>query len=235
MKRFYLLLGALALVGVLVVGYTLTSRSTAGAATTPVTVEGLDDPTTLLALAQGMVLGDPDADVTIYEFGDYQCPGCGGFALQVKPLLDRAYVDEGRAKFVFYDFPLVSIHPNAFLAARAGRCAVDQGLFWEYHAKLFETQPRWANSAAPLGQYVDYAEEVGMDKGEFESCLRSEKYADVVTANMRLGEDLGVTGTPTVMVSRGNGMAQRVGNSFEAISQAVEGLLTAAEVEETQP
>lgn len=226
MKRFYMLLGVLALVGVGVVGYTLSAQSSGGAATEPVLVEGLDDPQTLVGLAKGMVLGEEDAPVTIYEFGDYQCPGCGGFALQVKPLLESAYINEGKAKFVYYDFPLISIHQNAFLAARASRCASDQGKYWEYHMKLFETQPRWSNSSAPLGQYLGYADELAMDRDAFESCLKSDKYADVVTANMRLGEDLGVSGTPTIMVNRGNGMAQRLGEmSFEAISAAVEELL----------
>ena len=226
MKRFYMLLGVLALAGAGVVGYTLSAQSSGGAATEPILVEGLDDPQTLVGLAKGMVLGDENAPVTIYEFGDYQCPGCGGFALQVKPLLESAYVNEGKAKFVFYDFPLISIHPNAFLAARAARCASDQGKFWEYHKKLFETQPRWSNSSAPMGQYLGYADELDMDRGAFESCLKSEKFADVVTANMRLGEDLGVSGTPTIMVNRENGMAQRLSAmSFEAISEAVEELL----------
>ena len=226
MKRFYMLLAALAVIGVGVVGYTVLGGGAAGAATEPVVVEGLDDPQRLLELAEGMVAGDENAPVTIYEFGDYQCPGCGAFALQVKPLLESAYVEEGKAKFVFYDYPLISIHPNAFLAARAGRCSAEQGTFWEFHQKLFETQPRWANASAPMGQFLGYAEELGMDRGAFESCLRSDKYADVVTANMRLGEDLGVRGTPTIMVSAGEGMAQRLASfSFEDISAAVEELL----------
>lgn len=226
MKRFYILLGTLGLVGAAVVGYTVTVGSSGAAATEPVIVDGLDDPAALVRMATGMVSGNEDAPITIYEFGDYQCPGCGQFALQVKPLVDRAYVDDGKAKFIFYDFPLVTIHRNAFIAARAGRCASDQGMFWEYHDKLFETQPRWANSSGPIGQYKGYAEELGMDGEAFEDCLRSDKYADVVSANMRLGEDLGVSGTPTVMISKGDGMAQRLDTySFEAISEVVEGLL----------
>ena len=72
----------------------------------PVEVEGLDDPEVLGRMAQGMVLGDPDAPLTIFEFGDYQCPACGMFALQVKPLIEQAYVADGTANFVYYDFPL---------------------------------------------------------------------------------------------------------------------------------
>lgn len=229
-NRIYWILGGVALVGILLVGYQLMNQALSAAATEPVEVEGIDDPERLVELAQGMVLGDPDAPVTIYEFGDYQCPGCGGFALQVKPLVETAYVQDGRAKFVFYDFPLISIHPNAFLAARASRCAADQGGYWEYHKTLFEQQARWSASAAPAGSFADYAAEQGLDKGEFEGCLNSDKHADVVTAQMHLGEALGVGGTPTIMVSKGDGKATQLPDgSFPFIQEAVDNLLAETE------
>jgi len=226
MNRFYWILGVVALLGIVLVGYRVMSQALSAAAAEPVEVEGLDDPERLVELAQGMVLGDPDAPVTIYEFGDYQCPGCGQFATQIKPLMETAYIQDGRAKFVYYDFPLISIHPNAFLAARASRCAADQGGYWEYHQKLFVEQARWSPSASPAGTFADYASDLGLDKGEFEGCLNSDKHAEVVTAQMKLGEALGVSGTPTVMVSRGDGNATRLADfSFGSIQEAVENLL----------
>lgn len=226
MNRFYWILGAVAVVGILLVGYQAMNQALSAAATEPIEVEGLDDPARLVELAQGMVLGDPDAPVTIYEFGDYQCPGCAGFASQVKPLVEAGYVNGGQAKFVFYDFPLTAIHPNAFLAARASRCAADQGGYWDYHKKLFEEQVRWSPSASPGGAFADYAADLGLDKGEFESCLNSDMHADVVTAQMKLGEALGVGGTPTVMVSKGDGQATRLPDgSFPFIQEAVDNLL----------
>ncbi len=227
-NRFYMILGGVAVLGILTVGYQVMTQAMSAAAAEPVEVEGLDDPEKLVALAQGMVLGDPDAPVTIYEFGDFQCPGCGGFAGQIKPLIETAFIHDGRAKFVFYDFPLVNIHPNAFLAARASRCAADQGGYWEYHNKLFEQQPRWSPSSSPVGVFTGYAEELGLDDGEFESCLNSDRHADVVTAQMHLGNALGVPSTPTVMVSKGDGNATRLPDvSFPFIQEAVEKLLAA--------
>jgi protein-disulfide isomerase len=226
MNRFYWILGGVAILGIVLVGYQVMSQALSAAAAEPVEVEGLDDPARLVEMAQGMVLGDPDAPVTIFEFGDYQCPGCGGFALQVKPLIEAAYVQDGKAKFVFYDFPLISIHPNAFLAARAARCASDQGGFWDYHKKLYEQQARWSPSASPVGTFSGYADDLGLDKGDFEDCLNSDKHADVVTAQMKLGEALGVTGTPTVMVSKGDGNATRLPDgSFPFIQEAVDNFL----------
>lgn len=181
----------------------------------------------LVQTAQGIVLGNEDAPVTIVEFADFQCPGCGAFAGMVKPQIELAWVETGQVKFVFYDFPLTSIHPHAFLAARAARCANEQNLFWDFHDALFRYQSRWSLTASPpIDLFEDYAAEVGLEQGAFSSCLRSDRHAETVTANMILGEQLGVTGTPSVMVSSGGGMARQIpANSFEAIQDVVTGLL----------
>ena len=224
MSRFYFILGIIAVVGIAGVAVAV-ARSSANTASQPIVLEGLDDMQRLVEMAQGVTLGDPDAPIRIVEFGDYQCPGCGAFAQQVKPRINLAYIESGQASFVFYDFPLVQIHPNAFLAARAARCAGDQGRFWEYHDRLFAEQFRWSPSASPVGLFVGYAEDVVPDAGAFEDCLKSDRHADVVTANMRLGEELGVPSTPTVMISEGAGMARRLTNfDFASIQEVVEEL-----------
>ncbi len=110
------------------------------AALEPVDFEGMDDNARVVELAQGMVLGNEDAPITIHEFGDFQCPGCGQFAALVKPQIEQGLVPDGNVKFVYYDFPLTSIHPHAFLAARASRCAADQDQYWAYHGALFQNQ-----------------------------------------------------------------------------------------------
>jgi protein-disulfide isomerase len=230
MKKFYWVFGAVAVVGVVAVGYSLGSSALGTAATEPVNVEGLDDLERLVALAQGVTKGDPNAPVTIAEFADYQCPGCGAFALSVKPQLELSYVQSGKAKLVFYDFPLLSIHPHAFLAARAARCAGDQDRFWEYHDNLFRNQPTWAGRSEVVGDFIDYAEATGLDTDSFEACLKSDRHADVVTANLELGNQLGISGTPTIMVSRGQGMARRLGNfDFQTIQLAVDAMLESSE------
>src|SRR5690606_8363378 len=145
----------------------------------------------------------------------FQCPACQGFATQVKPMVEAELVADGTAKFMFYDFPLTAIHPNAFLAARAARCAEDQGRFWEYHDVLFRNQTRWSGQPNPASAFEGYAADLGLDEGEFEGCLRSDRHADVVTANMELGNQLQVPGTPTIMVTRGRGIGQRVESSVE--------------------
>jgi protein-disulfide isomerase len=157
------------------------------------------------------------------EFGDYQCPSCRFFQQQIKPRLDLAYIKDGHAQFVFFDFPL-SIHPHSFLAARAARCAGDQGgsePYFNYHDALFANQPTWSISTQPARLFIEYAEAQGLDEDAFEVCLRSDRFADVVTANLRLAEAFSLPGTPSIMV-QGQGLPRRVDwTSLEAIFDAI--------------
>jgi protein-disulfide isomerase len=223
LRKLYIVLAVVAAIGVGAVGYSVASGG-GGAVTGPVAVEGLDDLERLVELAQGVTKGNENAPITIIEFGDYQCPACQAFALQVKPQVELNYVEAGRAKFVYYDWPIVTGHPNAFLAARASRCAADQGRYWEYHDNLFRNQSRWAALTAPASTFVEYAETLGLDRGTFSSCLNSAQHAELVTANMELGNVLGVNGTPTIYVEHG-GSARRVPGDYMSISTYIETLL----------
>lgn len=228
MTKFYMLFGAVAVIGIGVVGYNVSSDMFGSAVSTPVEIEGLDDPETLVAMAQGVTKGDENASITIVEFGDYQCPGCGIFAQQVKPQVELMFVESGQAKFVFYDLPLVSIHPNSFLAARAARCAGDQDKFWEFHDELFRQQARWSTQQNPGGTFTDYAEDLGLGTGDFNSCLNSDRHAEVVTANMQLAQRMQVSSTPTILINNGSSTRQVPGSSFDAIAQTIE-LMSAEE------
>jgi protein-disulfide isomerase len=222
-----------AVVGIAMVAYAV-SPNVGGndMAVAPVEMPVLDDPQELVALAQPVTLGNPDAPIKIMEFGDYQCPSCRFFQQQIKPRIDLTYIKDGHAQFVFFDFPL-SIHPHAFLAARAARCAGDQGgsePYFKYHDALFGNQPTWAISAQPARLFVDYAQGIGLDEDVFEACLRSDRFADVVTANLRFAEELNLPGTPSVLV-QGQGLPRRVDWStldglFSAITAAVDSIRT---------
>ena len=220
MKKFY---GLIALVVVIAVGAVGMSMRSGDAATQPVDLGEIDDEA-LINLAQGVIYGDPDAPITIMEFGDYQCPACGAFALQIKPQVDLAYIESGQAKLVFHDFPIEAIHPNAFLAARAARCGGEQDRYFDFHDALFSSQRDWSTQGNPAGSFIDLADEIGLDTSAFRSCLRSDRYADVVTANMTLGQRLGVSGTPTLFVHDGTPPARRLGGfQFIDVQQAIEG------------
>ena len=221
MTKFYWILGAVAVLGVGIVGYSVGSKALSPTVSEPIEMAGLDDPAELMQVVRGVVKGDPDAPITIIEFADFQCPGCGEFATQVKPLLEAEFVETGKAKFLYYDFPLVSVHKHAFLAARAGHCAEDQEKFWPYHDILYRSQPRWSTVQNPASFFEDYAEDLGLDEDEFSACLKSDRHADVVTANMQLGYQLQIQGTPTILVTRGQGVGRRVTATLEGIREGI--------------
>ena len=225
--RLYLILGGVAVIGVVAAVYTTGSTVFSNAATEPVDLGEVSDEE-LIALAQPGEMGDPDAPISVVEFGDYQCPGCAMFAQNTKPLIELNLVETGRAKFVFYDLPLVGIHSNSFLASRASHCAGDQNGYWEYHNTLFDNQFSWAASGDPVGNFVGYARALGLDEAAFRDCLNSDRHADRVSANLRLASALNLTSTPSVMVSRGTGAARRLpatdyGTIEAAIEQLTEG------------
>jgi protein-disulfide isomerase len=94
----------------------------------------------VLGTGDGPFKGAPDARVTVVEFSDYQCPFCGRHARETLPKIDETYIKTGKVKYVFRDFPLERIHPNAVKAAEAARCAGESGKYWEMHNRLFGDQ-----------------------------------------------------------------------------------------------
>ena len=153
-----------------------------------------------LQRVQGISIGRADAPITIYEFADFQCPHCGQFAAFIEPLIRQNLVETGKARYVFYDFPLG--FKWSFLAARAGRCANEQGKFWDFHGIVFARQQQWAFDPDAAAQFAEYAKTIpGMDAGKFEQCVRSDKYQREVSESQQLGQSLGVGGTPTLFVN----------------------------------
>jgi protein-disulfide isomerase len=195
---FYAVLAVVALVGGVLLFRQLSGPG--GAAAT--TLERVVLTPEQLNRVPGIAQGSPDAPVVVMEFADFQCPACAQFARFSKPLV-ADHVRNGNVRFIWYDFPLVQIHEHAMLAARAGRCANEQGRFWEYHDLLFGTQSEW--SAVRGGRAVDlflgYGERAGLDRSAFSSCLRSDRFQQEVSENYEFGTALNVSGTPTLFVN----------------------------------
>jgi len=146
--------------------------------------------------------GNPDAPVTIVEFSDFQCPFCSRFFDQTLPALEENYIDTGKVKLVYKDFPLDNLHPNARPAHIAAECADEQGKFWEYHDILFENQAGWnrLSSTDLSSQLNEYAATLGLNSASFDSCLSSEDIADEVNQDYLEAESYGATGTPTFFI-----------------------------------
>lgn len=214
LNPLYVLLGVLAL-GALGFFIYRGMSGTGKAATEPVQVALTQAD---LNRVKGISLGQENAPVVIWEFADFQCPGCANFATWVSPLIKERLVESGQARFVFYDFPLVQTHPHAFLAARAGRCANEQGKFWAYHDILFAKQSAWSRTRDAAELFVEYAGQAGLDRGKFEECLYSDRYAREVTESIQFGQAQGVEGTPTIFVN-----GKRVPtSSFQELQEVVQ-------------
>ena len=141
--------------------------------------------------------GPADAPIVIVEFSDFQCPYCTKWHNETyKPLL-KMYADQ--IKLVYRNFPLTSLHPDAYLSAEAAMCAGDQDRYWDYHEALFESKYGLSEEALKR-----YAEELGLDTDTFNSCLDGREYQDFVRADMEFAANLGVSSTPTFFV---NGLA----------------------------
>lgn len=134
-------------------------------------------------------LGSENATLTIVEFADFGCP----YSRQVSFLMrSLAYEYGDQIRYVYRDFPLVDLHPDAPLAAEAGECADDQGKFWELHDKMYQNQSDLSEESL-----VRYAREIDLDMGRFLSCLSSRAYAAEVQEDYEAGLAAGVIGTPT--------------------------------------
>jgi len=136
--------------------------------------------------------GDKDAKLTLIEFSDYQCPFCAHHFRETLPQIERDYIKTGQVKYVIRDFPVETIHKNAFKAAEAGRCAGERGKYWEMYEQLFSNQ-----NSLNVHELLVHAKTIGLDMSTFQQCLDSGKYQNEVRRDIADGSRAGVRGTPT--------------------------------------
>ena len=148
------------------------------------------------------IIGNPDAPITIVEFSDFQCPFCARFHTQTLPSILDEYIEQGKVKLVFRDFPIQSIHPNALSASVAAECANDQNKFRGMHDALFENQNNWnkLETVDALSMFSQYASGMQLDEELFDSCIISGKHISEIKKDLDEGRDYGVSGTPGFFV-----------------------------------
>ncbi len=172
--------------------------------------------------ADAYSVGAADAPVTIVEFTDFQCPYCYRHFQQTFPQLMEEYINTGQVRYVFKDFPLTSIHPQAFLASEAARCAGEQGAYLEMHSQLFTAQQEWNGRNDADALFVGYAGALSLDVEQFSNCLSSHKYEDAVQADINEGFSLGISGTPAFFL---NGYSLFGAQPYNIFQQAITQLL----------
>ena len=192
-NRFYLALGAAALIGVALLIYQVKAPK---AVSIPANVAILAADT---AGFRGYLLGSDTAKVEIAEYADYQCPACQLFESVQFPSVRQQLIETGLVRWRYRDFPLVQ-HRNSRLAAHAAACGGDQGRFWELHTLLYERQPEWSESGNAAGRFRDYARTVGLDLAKYDDCMTSAKFAGRIQASLNEGTQVGVGSTPTFLI-----------------------------------
>jgi protein-disulfide isomerase len=156
--------------------------------------------------------GQGKSSVTLVEYGDYQCPFCEQYYPVVKQIQNEF---NDQIFFQFRNFPLVSIHQNAFAGARAAEAAAAQGKFWEMHDALYETQKQWSESGDPVPFFKQYAQQLGLNVAQFNKDYASSKVNDAINADMAAGNKLKINGTPTFFLNGKQIQVNASADSFE--------------------
>ncbi|HJQ65383.1 MAG TPA: DsbA family protein [Gemmatimonadales bacterium] len=147
--------------------------------------------------------GRSTAPVTVYEMADFQCPACRRFALTTLPLIDRDYIQTGKVRWVFVNFPLTQIHRNALAAAQVAMCAARQNKFWPIHDALYRAQPEWADLERPWPALIALADSVGVGHDALVKCLDTRATVDAIAQDAQGSRRAGANATPTFYIEGG--------------------------------
>jgi protein-disulfide isomerase len=178
--------------------------------------------------AQGTAMGDSNAKVKVDVFEDFQCPSCRAYSQEIEPQLISTYVTTGKVYYVFHNYPFIdsnTVTKESHQAANGSMCANEQGKFWQYHDLLFanwngENQGTFNdNFLLALAGKID-----GLDVDAFTTCFKENRYKDDIQSDFDLGQQMGVSGTPSVFV---NGQIVRPGfiPQFSDLQQAIDAVL----------
>ena len=182
--------------------------------------------------ADGLSLGNSNAAATIDVFEDFQCPACKSFTENIEPLVIENLVASGQARYVFHNYPFLDGDGAGSIgesdqAANAAMCANEQDNFWEMHSALYANWNGENQGAFSNRRLQAIAESISLDMDAFNSCFNSNKYEADIQADFELGQDMGVSGTPTVFVN-GNrvGAPGRIA-TYQEIADAVNAIAPA--------
>lgn len=197
-RSFVSMIVGLAVVGAAVLGYVVFKPKANPVVTT--------DQNAPLPDAKGYVMGSDSAPVEIVEFGDFECPVCGQFAVVTEPDVRERLIKTGLARFRYMDFPLGQ-HLATMVAHNAAACAGAQGneKFWEMHDKIFAGQHEWSHFMNNRDMNAPkvmrrYAQEIGLDQARFSTCLDNREHELQIRANAEQGAKMGIGSTPTFII-----------------------------------
>lgn len=186
-------------------------------------------PVAALPDTEGLAMGDASAPATIDVFEDFQCPACQFFTQSVEPLIIENLVSAGKARYVFHNYPFIDGNGTnnggeSDQAANAAMCANEQGKFWEMHSTLYANWNGENQGNLSDRRLQAMAESSGLDMNAFNNCFNANKYAADIQADFDKGQQMGVSGTPTVFVNGTQvGQAGKIA-TYDEIKQAVDAI-----------
>ena len=156
------------------------------------------------------IIGNPSATITIVEWGDYQCTFCYKFHQSTLNTIKHDFIETGKVKLVFKDFPLNG--PDSVLAAEAAYCAQDQEKYWQYHDELYKNWEGERTGWITRDSLDKFATTVSLDLEKFDKCLDDHKYLESVNQMYEFGKEIGIDATPSFLVFSNEKIIKITGN-----------------------
>ena len=154
------------------------------------------------------VLGNPNAPITLVEFGDYQCHYCHVFFESIEGKIMKKYIETGKVNMIFKDYNIIG--QDSVKASQGAHCAKDQGMFWEYHDILYSNWTGENNGWASGTNLANYAQNIGLDMDEWSECMVNQKHSDIILASNEDAKKLQLTGTPAFFVINSDGQVSKL-------------------------
>ena len=154
------------------------------------------------------ILGDPDAPITLVEFGDYQCHYCNVFFQSIEKDIVKNYVDTGKVKIIFKDYNIIG--EDSVKASQGAHCANDQGLFWEYHDILYSNWTGENNGWASSENLAIFAQQIGLNMNKWSECMNKGSYSQTILKSNDDARTLELTGTPAFFIINSEGKVSKL-------------------------
>ena len=176
-------------------------------------------------LSGSTILGNSDAEITVVEFGDYQCTFCYKFHNDVMKKINEKYIKSGDVNFVYKDFPLNG--KPSILASEASYCAQQQDKFWTYHNMLYDNWGGENTGWITKNVLIDFARDSGLELSEFTSCMKNSEFRQKVLNNEQYAKEIDINSTPSFLIFSNNEIYRIIGaQPFEKFEQVFQELKT---------
>ena len=154
------------------------------------------------------ILGDPNAPITLVEFGDYQCHYCNVFFQSIEKDIVKNYVDTGKVKIIFKDYNIIG--EDSVIASQGAHCANDQGLFWEYHDILYSNWTGENNGWASSENLAIFAQQIGLNMNKWSECMKKGSHSQIILKSNDDARTLELTGTPAFFIINSEGKVSKL-------------------------